>query len=286
MRISLSGSTGFIGGKLLEKFSGTDWQFTIMNRDSFALDDDAFIEQKIRGADVVINLAGAPVAHRWTESYKQEIYRSRIDPAQKIARCIIRSQEKPKLFISASAIGIYDTIHTHTEESRDFASDFLGKVCMDWEKEAMTAKDATRVVVLRTGVVLDRDKGALASMHKMFSIGLGGTIGDGKQPFSWIHIRDLLSMIEFIVKNDDITGVVNAVAPNPTTNSHFTKTYGKVLLQPAIMKVPPFALKALYGEGASFLLNGQAVIPEKLLNHGFGFEFMTIESALLNIYRI
>jgi uncharacterized protein len=286
MRVSLSGSTGFIGSELMRKFSGTDWTFSVINRDSFLMDDDEFIRQKIDGADVVIHLAGATLAHRWTASYKNEILHSRIDTTRKIAVAIRKSRVKPKVFISASAIGIYDSSGRHTEESTAFADDFLGQVCRQWEAEARTAETDTRVVIVRNGIVLGTAGGMLASVHKFFNIGLGGTIGDGRQAFSWIHIRDLLRIYEFIIGNDNIRGVVNAVAPNPTTNYHFTKTYGKVLLQPAVMKVPALLLKSVYGEGSDQLMKGQEVIPDVLLKTGFSFEFSTVESALLNLYRI
>ena len=286
MHVSLSGSTGFIGKELIQKYSDTKWNFSIINRDSFAMDDETFTAKKIEGADVVINLVGAPIVHRWTESYKNEIYNSRIGCTRKIAQSIMRAHTRPKVFISASAIGIYDSQVTHTEESTGFSDDFLGKVCKAWEEEALTAQSHTRVVIIRTGIVLGRNGGALTNMHKIFKIGLGGIIGDGQQDFSWIHIRDLMNIYEFVIANDNISGIVNGVAPNPTTNMHFTKTFGKVLTQPAIMKVPNFALKALYGEGAISLMKGQKVLPEKLLKNGFVFEFTAIESALLNLYRI
>jgi uncharacterized protein len=286
MRVSISGSTGFIGGELVRRFSGTDWTFSVINRDSLLLDDAEFIRQKIDGADVVINLAGMSLAHRWTAAYKNEILHSRIDTTRKIAQCIKKSQLKPKIFISTSAIGIYDSSGIHTEESTAFADDFLGQVCRQWETEAHATENDTRLVIVRNGVVLGTAGGMLASIHKFFNIGLGGIIGDGRQAFSWIHIRDLLRIYEFIITNNHIRGVVNAVAPNPTTNYHFTKTYGKVLLQPAIMKVPAFLLKSVYGEGAGQLMKGQQVIPDVLLKNGFSFEFPTVESALLNLYRI
>lgn len=286
MQVSLSGSTGFIGSELVQKHADKEWNFTIINRESFSMDDATFTEKKIEGADVVINLAGAPVIHRWTESYKSEIYHSRIDTTRKIARCIMQAHSKPKVFISASAIGIYDSQGIHSEESTGFSGDYLGKVCKEWEAEALAAQSHTRVVIIRTGIVLGRNGGALATMNKFFKVGLGGITGDGKQDFSWIHVRDLLNIYEFIIANESMQGIVNGVAPNPTTNLHFTKTFGKVLMQPAIMKIPDFALKAIYGEGAVSLIKGQKVVPEKLLQHGFVFQYPAIESALLNLFRI
>jgi uncharacterized protein (TIGR01777 family) len=142
------------------------------------------------------------------------------------------------------------------------------------------------VILLRTGVVLSPEGGAMKIAYRPFRYGFGGIIGTGDQPFSWIHIRDLMRIYQTILENENIRGVVNAVAPNPTTNFHFTKTFGKVLNQITVLKIPLIALKLLYGEAASTLTEGQNVLPEKLLRNGFVFEFPTLEKALLNLYRI
>jgi uncharacterized protein (TIGR01777 family) len=286
MLVCISGSTGLIGHELIDSYLDKGLTFRILNRDSFRMPDDEFLEKKIEGADAVINLAGAPILKRWTDSYRKEIYDSRIDTTRKIAKAILRANVKPKVFISCSAIGIYDTLKVHSEESVSFSDDFLGKLCRDWESEALAAAGVTRVVLLRTGVVLSAKGGALKSAYGPFSFGFGGIIGSGNQAFSWIHIRDLLHIYRMILDNETISGVVNAVAPAPTTNYHFTKTFGKVLKQITVFRIPLFVLRALYGDAASTLTEGQNVIPEKLLNMGFEFEFPTIEKALLNLYRI
>jgi uncharacterized protein (TIGR01777 family) len=260
--------------------------FRIINRDSIKLSDNEFLEKKIEGADAVINLAGAPILKRWTEPYRKEIYNSRIETTHKIANAIVQAKVKPKVFISNSAIGIYDTLNVHKEESTGFSDNFLGKLCRDWEAEALAAVGNTRVVLLRTGVVLSSKGGMLKTAHGPFSFGLGGVIGKGDQAFSWVHIRDLMHIYQMILDNENISGVVNAVAPNPTTNFHFTKTFGKVLNQITVVKIPLWALKAIYGDASLIMIEGQNVIPEKLLKNGFDFEFPTIEKALLNLYRI
>ena len=286
MLVSISGSTGLIGRELINTYSGKGMDFRIINRDSLKMQDNEFTESKIDGADAVINLAGAPILKRWTESYRKEIYNSRIETTRKIANAISQAKIKPKVFITNSAIGIYDSKNVHSEESTAYADDFLGKLCHDWEAEALAVAGITRVVVLRTGVVLSTKGGALKTAHGPFSFGLGGTIGNGEQAFSWIHIRDLMHIYLTILEDENISGIVNAVAPNPTTNYHFTKTFGKVLNQITIFKIPYSLLKAKYGDAASTLLEGQNVIPEKLMKEGFEFEFPTIEKALLNLYRI
>jgi len=286
MLVSISGSTGLIGRELIDTYTNKGWTFRVINRDSFRLPDHEFLEKKIEGVDAVINLAGAPILKKWTDSYRKEIYNSRIETTRKITNAIIGAKVKPKVFISGSAIGIYDTLNVHTEESTGFSDNFLGKVCRDWEAEALAATGITRLILLRTGVVLSSKGGALKSVHRIFSFGMGGVIGKGDQSFSWIHIRDLAHIYGAILENENIRGIVNAVAPNPTTNYYFTKTFGKVLNQMTVFKIPLKLLKAIYGDAASTLAEGQNVIPEKLLNNGFEFEFPTIEKALLNLYRI
>ena len=286
MLVSICGATGLIGRSLIETYTDKGLTFRIMNRNSFNLTDQEFLEAKIEGVDAVINLAGAPILKRWTESYKQELYDSRIMTTRKIANAINQAKVKPKVFICNSAIGIYDNRNKHTEESTGFANDFLGKLCREWESVAMSAAGSTRVVVLRAGVVLSSKGGALKTAHGPFSFGFGGVIGSGEQALSWIHFRDLMHVYKAILDNENFSGPVNAVAPYPTTNLHFTKTFGKVLNQMTVFKIPLWALKKIYGDAASTLIEGQNVIPEKLLKSGFEFEFPTIEKALLNLYRI
>ncbi|MCX6247092.1 MAG: TIGR01777 family oxidoreductase [Bacteroidetes bacterium] len=286
MQVSICGSTGLIGRELIDTFSSKGWSFRIISRDALRLPDHEFCEKMIERADVVINLAGAPILKKWTDNYRKEIYDSRILTTRKIAEAIAKAKVKPRVFISNSAIGIYDTFAVHNEESNLFADNFLGKLCRDWEAEALKAAGHTRVILLRTGVVLSAKGGALKAAHGPFSFGLGGIIGRGDQPFSWIHIRDLMHIYQTIVENENIEGIVNAVAPNPVTNLHFTKTFGKVLQQITLLKIPVSVLKLIYGEASSTLIEGQNVIPEKLLRNGFEFEFPTIEKALLNLYRV
>lgn len=285
MQISISGASGFIGKELMRRFKDRGHTFTIINRDKFSLPDEEFCLKMIEGRDAVINLAGATINKRWTSSYKQEIYNSRIFTTRKIAQAIIHAKNKPKILISNSAIGIYDAAGSHTEESQHFADDYMGRLCREWEKEALTAKDHTRVVIFRTGIVLGDTGGALKTMHPIFKYGLGGVIGTGQQAFSWIHIADLINAYSFAIENENIEGIFNAAAPNPVTNHYFTKTFGKVLRRPAVMKVPVFALKMVFGEGAETLASGQNVVPEKLVKNGFEFKFQTIERALTDLYK-
>jgi uncharacterized protein (TIGR01777 family) len=284
MIVALSGSTGFVGQSIMTRMRQLGWTIRVINRDSFALPEQEFLSQKIEGTDVVINLCGASISKRWTNQYKKEILDSRILTTRKIVDSINRAEKKPSLLISASAIGIYDSVNTHSELSESLSDSFLAHVCRCWEHEALLAEPSTRVAILRLGVVLGRDGGALSRMHLPFSIGLGGKLGSGKQPFSFIHINDLVEAVMFTIENSLVSGVVNAVSPYPVTNAEFTETLGKVLEQPAWFTVPAFALKMVFGEASRIMLDGQRAMPEKLLKAGFNFKYPTIRNTLVKIY--
>jgi len=285
MIVAISGASGFIGKELVKKFRDLNWEIRIIGRDSLLLPDEEFRKEKIESSDVVINLAGAPVSVKWTDKNKLELFHSRVDTTRKIAENIVLATQKPKVFISASAIGIYDTVHSHTEESNDFSNTFLSEICQAWENAAGIANSATRLVIFRTGLVLGEGGGALEKMHFPFRIGLGGTLGKGNQSLSFIHLRDLVNAFLFVIENHAVKGVVNAVSPFPTTNADFTDKLGKVLVQPTWLRIPSFILKMKYGEGAEVLLQGQRVLPEKLEKAGFQFLYPTLQRALIRIYR-
>lgn len=284
MRISISGASGFTGSYLVRELVKQGHEVVKMNRDSFSMPLEEFTRMKIEGSDAVINLAGAPIIRRWTEPWKEEIRNSRILTTRKIAEAIRLATAKPMVLISASAVGIYDSINSHTEESLNFGTGFLADVCKEWESEAEAVKDICRVTVLRQGIVIGKG-GMLGKVRTPFSIGLGAKIGNGKQALSFIHIDDLAGIVGMILKNPETSGVYNAVAPWPTTNIHFTEVLGKVLNQPALLAVPKFVLKLIYGEGAQTLTEGQKVLPDRLMKLNFPFKYPTIEKALMKVYR-
>ena len=192
MNIAMSGATGFIGSHLTKAFEGRGWTVIPLRRNDFE-GDETLLVQKIEGADVVVNLAGATIAARWTEEYKKIICSSRIGITRRIVETMSRAGKKPGLFISTSAVGIYDTKGVYTEQDTHYAGDFLGRLAVDWERAALGAESAgVRTVIFRFGVVLGRNGGALKKMLVPFRLGLGGVIGDGTQPFSWVHIDDLV----------------------------------------------------------------------------------------------
>ncbi len=284
MIAAISGASGFIGRSLAVRLKQEDHSVRILERAHFQRENRNILLDRIDGCDMVINLAGAPVSKKWTPDWKEEILSSRVEPTRMIVEAIESASHKPSLFISASAIGIYSSEGTHTEESSEFSGSYLAEVCRQWEQAANISDRSTRTVIFRTGVVLGKNGGALKKIEKPFSLGLGGKLGSGDQSFSFIHLHDLINAFIFIINNVQVSGIVNAVSPYPSTNREFTEKLGRVFGQPAFFRVPAFALKLAYGEGAQVLLDGQRVLPDKLLKSGFRFQFPTIQNALLDIF--
>ncbi len=284
MNIAMSGATGFIGSHLTKAFEARGWTVIPLKRPDFGADADPLL-RKIDIADVVVNLAGATIAARWTEEYKKEIYNSRVGVTKRIVDALGKAGKKAGLFISASAVGIYDTKGSYTEEDPNYADDFLGKLAVDWERAALGAGESgIRTVIFRFGVVLGRG-GALEKMLVPFRLGLGGVIGDGSQPFPWVHIDDLVKAFFAAIESRDFEGVYNLTAPNPTTNRGLTVALAQVLRKPAVIRVPAFVLRIQLGEGAKVLLEGQRVFPKRLLESGFTFSFPSIEEAIDDLVR-
>ncbi|MCT7618592.1 TIGR01777 family oxidoreductase [Aliarcobacter butzleri] len=278
--IAISGANGFVGTSLTNFFSSFRYKIVPLSRD--ILNNKSKLEEVLNSTDIVINLAGANIINRWSESYKKLLYSSRIDTTSKIVNAISSISNKPKLLISTSAVGIYDNKSIY-DENGSFSNDFLSNLCQNWEKEALKAKsEATKVAIFRFGIILGKDGGALQKMITPFKFGLGGTIGSGKQAFSFIHISDLLNAYKFVIEND-YDGVFNLTAPTPTTNKGLTLALGKTLKRPTILPVPEFVLKLIFSEGARVLTDGQSAIPKKLLDLGFEFKFKTIEETIENL---
>ena len=275
--IAITGASGFVGTSLTKYFSNLGYKIIAISRD--ILNNQEKLKDTLNQTDIVINLAGANIINRWSDSYKKLLYSSRIDTTSKIVNAINSIENKPKLLISTSAVGIYDNKSTHNENGT-FSNDFLSNLCQDWEKEALKANnETTKVAIFRFGIVLGRDGGAFAKMITPFKLGLGGIIGSGNQAFSYIHISDLLRAYQFVIENK-FSGVFNLTAPKPTTNLLFTRALGKALIRPTIFPVPEFILKLIFSEGAKVLTDGQDVTPEKLLSLGFKFEYKNIEETL------
>jgi uncharacterized protein len=284
MNILISGSTGLVGQKLKEALIRSGHMVTGIGRADFSGPEDA-LNTKVGQADVVINLSGAPIVARWTESYKKEIMDSRILTTRRLVKAIKNVPAKPRLLISTSAVGIYPEGGEFSESNARYGEDFLAEVCKAWEAEALKASPETKVAVFRLGVVLDRKGGALQKMLPAFRLGLGGPIAGGKQGFSWIHIDDLINAYLFVIEKQ-LDGVFNLSAPQATDNAGYTRALGKVLGRPVFFPIPAFGLRLLYGEGATALTSGQKALPERLLQEGFVFKFPEIEAALADLVGI
>lgn len=285
MRIAISGSSGFLGRHLKRKFNSLGWSFTALTRESFLLKEDEFVSSCLDQHDVVVNLVGSPLIGKWTKKFKQEIFQSRINTTRKIAQGIRHAKNPPTTWINISAVGIYHDLYKHTEASTGYVANFLKDLITSWEDEALKATDVTRVILLRTGIVLAKNEGALEKMAPLFRKGIGGYIGNGEQGVSWIHIDDFTNALVFIIEHDSIQGVVHAVSEYPTDNYHFSESIGKAFGQPVYFRIPKFIIRAVYGEGALILTTGQKVVPEKLLKNGFNFGFPTVDKALMDLFH-
>jgi uncharacterized protein len=301
MRIVISGGSGFIGKKLVERLANGNNDLTLLSRNPDniagslpririaywdAKRTDTLVEF-IRDADAIINLAGEPVAGgRWTAGRKHAIRSSRLDSTKAIIAGIEASGRKPLLLINASAVGFYGNVpHGEVTESSPKGGGFLADLCSDWENEALRGeKSGVRVVLLRTGIVLDKNGGALKKFLLPFHLFAGGIIGSGEQWMPWIHINDMISAVIYIIENSAVSGPVNLSAPEPVQMKDFCRTLGEIMRRPSLMHIPAGILKMTLGEMAvPLILEGQKVVPEKLLSAGYKFRFPGLEGALRNI---
>lgn len=279
--IAITGSSGFVGTNIKSFFSKKNFEVISINRKDLL--DNSKLESIIEKADVLINLAGANIINRWTDSYKKELYDSRINTTKSLINAMAKVKNKPELFISTSAVGIYNNKACYDETSNEYSNDFLSSLCIDWEKEALKAKDLEiRTAIFRFGIVLG-DGGALEKMKLPFKLGVGGTIGSGKQHFSFIHIDDLIGAYDFLINNQNVEGIFNLTTNSPTTNKGLTKALGTILNRPTIFPVPEFVLNLIFSEGAKVLTDGQCAKPKRLLESGFKFKHTTIEQVIVDL---
>ena len=270
MKVAISGASGFVAKALKKAFP--EW-IAIERTDSVDK-----IVAKLHEVDAVFNLAGAPIAARWDEAYKKVLLSSRVDTTKKLVSAI--NQSDVKHFISASAVGIYPNDIPCDEESEKMGEDFLAGLALAWESEARKCQKPT--TILRFGVVLGKDGGALEKMVPAIQSYMGGIIGNGMMMTSWIDIDDLVSIYQFILDNNTV-GTFNATSPNPVSNFTFTKTLGKILKRPTWLPLPPFIVKMLFSEGATVLLDSKEVYPKALVKKGFSFKYPDLESSLRKI---
>lgn len=282
MIIVISGSGGFIGKQLTSYFKAKGNDVRSISRIDAGTPDNEIVRQ-LSGADVIINLAGAPIIGRWNKTYKKLLFDSRIIITRKIVEAISILDIKPQLLISASAVGIYSQEGEHTESKFRISDDYLGQICSAWELEAKKAIPFTRVAITRFGIVLGKDGGALARMLPLFRFGVGGKIASGRQGFSWIHVIDLIRAMEFIIENQKLSGEFNLTSPNVVDNSKFTKLLAGILGRPAFFMVPSFVLRLVFGEGSIAVAGGQFAKPQHLLDEGFEFVYPDLANALDDI---
>jgi len=300
MKVAITGATGFVGSRLVERLHSEGNQLLVLTRNlsaaqkrfpastfpnleivAYTLTDGPW-QQALAGCDGVVNLAGESISEgRWTPQRKQEILNSRQLGTRKLVEAMARANPKPSVLVSASAIGFYGTSETTTfDETSPPGDDFLAQVCQAWEAEAKkVTATGTRLVILRFGIVLGTG-GAIAKMLPPFKLFAGGTIGSGRQWLSWIHLDDLVNLIVQALTQSDLEGVLNATAPNPVRMAEFCQTLGQVLNRPSWLPVPGFALEALLGDSAVVVLEGQQVLPKRTLTNNFEYQYSQVKQAL------
>lgn len=303
MKIAITGATGFVGSRLVERLNQGEHQILVFTRNpdkakkvfpssafpkveivQYSPKQSGDWQKAIDGCDAVINLAGEPISERWTPQHKQEILESRKIGTQKIVEAIKQAEVKPQVLISGSAIGYYGTSETASfDENSSPGNDFLAEVCKAWEAEAQKVQEAgVRLVIVRVGIVLGNG-GALGKMIGPFKMFAGGPIGTGRQWFSWIHREDLVNLIITALDKANMAGVYNATAPNPVRMAQFCQILGEVMNRPSWLPVPEFVLELLLGDGAKVVLEGQQVLPKQTQQLGFQYQYPELRSALKEV---
>jgi uncharacterized protein len=292
MKVLITGASGLIGQALQGSFAEKGYAMLLASRkeptDEQHIQWDietGFAEpDRLEGIDAVVHLAGENVSGlRWTEDKKKTIRDSRVLGTRNVVDAISKLKTKPKVFVAASAIGFYgERGDEEVTESSAAGSNFLADVSKEWEGESRRAEDAgIRTVLLRTGIVLSKDGGALATMLTPFKLGVGGVVGSGKQWMSWISLDDQVAVINFAIENENLRGALNSVSPNPVTNQEFTKTLGEVLYRPTFLPLPEFAVSMVFGEmGDALLLASTKVLPKRLEDARFDFKYPDLKAAI------
>lgn len=294
-RVAVTGATGLVGRRLVAALAARGDEVTALSRNPERASEALGVQavgwdpmsgpaptEALEGRDVVVNLAGEPVAQRWNDRSKERIRESRVTGTRNLVAALTGLDARPSALVNASGIGAYgDRGDDIVDEDAPFGSDFLSEVVAAWEAAADRSTDlGLRVVALRTGVVLDARDGALKKMLPPFKAGVGGPVGGGKQWMPWIHGDDIIGLYLAAIDNESWSGAFNACSPNPVTNADFSKALGKTLHRPAVMPVPSFALKAMFGEMAEIILGGQRALPKRALEHGYDFAHPELREAL------
>ena len=298
MNIFMTGGTGFVGTFLAKKFISEGHRVTILTHAPeeatqkitglVYLEGNPTVkgpwQNAVKDHDVIINLAGASIFSRWTPEQKEILRSSRIETTRNVVDAL-PADASQITFFSTSAVGYYGFHNDEAlAENIPAGNDFLARLAYDWEQEAFRAeKKGARMVITRFGIVLGKNGGALGQMIPLFKLFLGGPLGSGKQWFSWVHMQDLAQAFSFLLQHPEISGAVNLCSPQPVRNADLGKAIGRVLHRPSFLPAPGFMIKLILGEFGSVLLKGQRVIPRRLLDAGFKFNYPDIQSALINI---
>lgn len=286
MIIKISGSSGYLGTIISNELIENGHRAEGISRDLLYGPLEQ-LANELKNADAVIHLAGAPILQRWTDENKKEIIDSRVVTAQNLASAInsLAVEHRPRKVVSASGISIFIPGKTHTEESSDYDQGFLGEVVKKWEGAWQGLPENVELIIFRMAAVLGKESPAIKKMKFPFKIGVGGKIGSGKQPFPFIHEKDIARAYGWAIAKPQTAGLYILAAPHQITNAEFTEAMAKTLNRPAFTKVPEFALKLIYGQAAEMLTRSPAVHPEKLLNEGFQFKYENIELTLKQIFH-
>ena len=293
-RIILAGSSGFIGRHLTKAYTDSGYEVIPLNRRGAGLQWDGKTvgpwAEALEGAKAIVNLAGAPINGRWTESYKKELADSRIFPTRAIAEAIKACSKPPQFWVNGSAVGFYgDQVFSPVDESGPAGTDFLADLCVKWEAEALQSGAPTKIRVIRTGFVLGSDGGALPLLMKLTRAFLGSAVGDGKQVMGWIHIQDLCHLFVAATQDPAWPAVVNGTAPTPVTNAEMMSVLRRVVGRPWVPGPPAFLMKtvtSITGEAAPLLaLASQNALPKAALEAGFRFQHPLIEEAVRDLLR-
>ena len=294
MKVTVSGATGRIGRHLVAALKARGDEVIALSRDpdkageqlgvqayAWDLKNEGVPRPALEHCDAVVHLAGEDVGQRWSKDVKAEILDSREKGTRNMVHSIFDTKPRPRALICASASGYYGPRGDEpVDEAEPPGSDWLAEVCARWERQAETAMLGTRLVIVRTGIVLDAEGGALAKMLPPFKAGLGGPIGSGKQYMPWIHLDDLVGMYVAAVHHPSFHGPINASAPEPVTNKQFAKALGRAINRPAVAPVPGFTIKIMYGEMSQIVLNGVRMVPGRAAELGYDFEHPDLDEAL------
>ncbi|GMY05681.1 epimerase family protein SDR39U1 homolog, chloroplastic [Fagus crenata] len=297
MTVSVTGATGFIGRRLVQRLHADNHHVRVLTRSKsnaelifpvkdfpgIVIAEEPAWKDCIQGSNGVVNLAGLPISTRWSSEIKKEIKQSRIRVTSKVVDLINDAPDavRPTVLVSATAVGYYGSSETKVfDENSPSGNDYLAEVCREWEATALGVNKDVRLALIRIGVVLGKDGGALAKMIPLFMLFAGGPLGSGKQWFSWIHLDDIVNLIYEALSNPSYKGVINGTAPNPVRLAEMCAQLGTVMGRPSWLPVPDIALKAVLGEGATVVLEGQRVVPARAKELGFPFKYPYVKDAL------